>query len=144
MRWLRKERTGGCQSDERKWCRRMNTIQIIGRLTKDPEVRWTKTGKTVTTFTVAVSRSEKQTDYINVVTWEQMAESCGNQLCKGRLVLVVGRLQTRSYETADGQKRYVSEIVASLVAPNIFENEKTERAESSGFGQEPGDEEIPF
>lgn len=99
----------------------MNKIIIIGRLTKDVEMRFTQAGKAVANFTVAVDRQfknaegEKETDFIPVVVWGKLAENCSNYIGKGRLVAVSGRLQIRSYENNEGQRRYVSEIVADEV-----------------------------
>ena len=99
----------------------MNHIVTIGRLTKDPELRYTPNGVAVGSFTIAVDRpfnsakGEREADFIPVVVWQKLAENCANHLKKGRLVAVEGRLQIRSYDTQDGQKRRVAEIVASNV-----------------------------
>lgn len=98
----------------------MNHIVIIGRLTKDPELRYTPNGVAVATFTVAVDRpvkqgKEKEADFIPTVTWQKLAENCTEYLRKGRMVAVEGRLQIRSYDAQDGQKRRVAEIVARNV-----------------------------
>jgi len=99
----------------------MNHIVTIGRLTKDPELRYTPNGVAVGSFIVAVDRpfnsakGEREADFIPVVVWQKLAENCANHLKKGRLVAVEGRLQIRSYDTQDGQKRRVAEIVASNV-----------------------------
>ncbi|MGI6486423.1 MAG: single-stranded DNA-binding protein [Thermoanaerobacterales bacterium] len=100
----------------------LNKIILIGRLTRDPELRFTPAnGVPVATFTLAVDRpflnqkGEREADFIKIVTWRKLAESCGNNLTKGRLVAVSGRLQIRSYETPEGQKRYISEVVADEV-----------------------------
>ncbi len=99
----------------------MNHIVIIGRLTKDPELRYTPNGVAAGSFTVAVDRpfngakGEREADFIPIVVWRKLAENCANHLRKGRLVAVEGRLQIRSYDTQDGQKRRVAEIVASNV-----------------------------
>ena len=99
----------------------MNHIVTIGRLTKDPELRYTPNGVAVGSFTVAVDRpfnsanGDREADFIPVVVWRKLAENCANHLRKGRLVAVEGRLQIRSYDTQDGQKRRVAEIVASNV-----------------------------
>jgi single-strand DNA-binding protein len=93
----------------------MNRAVIIGNLTKDPELRTTSSGVSVCTFTVAVNRNfgeHKEVDYIPVVTWRGLAENCAKFLSKGRKVGVSGRIQTRSYETNSGERRYVTEIVA--------------------------------
>jgi len=95
----------------------MNKAMIIGNLTKDPEVRKTASDISVCTFTVAVSRqfNREETDFIPVVVWRKLAELCGQYLAKGRKVAVFGRIQTRSYEGNDGQRRYVTEIIADDV-----------------------------
>lgn len=99
----------------------MNNISIIGRLTRDPETKTSTNGAVVTTFTVAVDRNftasngKKETDFIPVVTWRGLAETCGKYLAKGKQVGVDGRLQIRTYETSDGNKRTVAEIVANNV-----------------------------
>jgi len=100
----------------------MNTIMITGNMAQNPEVRYTKTGKAVASFSVAVHRQSNQSDnvdFIPVVAWEKLGESCGNSLSKGQRVFVQGRLQIRSYDGNDGQKKWVSEVVAELVAPNL-------------------------
>ena len=96
----------------------MNRAIIIGNLTRDPELRTTASGKSVCSFTVAVNRGfgdKKDVDFIPVVTWEKTAESCAKFLAKGRKVGVSGRIQTRSYEANNGERRYVTEIVADDV-----------------------------
>lgn len=98
-----------------------NRVILIGRLTREPELRYTPNGHPVASFTLAVDRprqnsqGEKEADFIDIVAWQKLAETCANYLGKGRLVAVEGRLQIRSYETSDGQKRKASEIVASTV-----------------------------
>lgn len=99
----------------------MNHIVLIGRLTRDPELRYTPNGVAVTNFDLAVDRpvpnqqGERETDFIRIIAWQKQAELCANYLKKGRLVAVEGRLQIRGYETQDGQKRRVAEVVASFV-----------------------------
>lgn len=92
---------------------------LVGRLAQDPEVRYTQAGKAVATFSLAVSRrvgqGQESTDFIPIVAWEKLAEICGNNLNKGRRILVEGRLQIRSYEAQDGQKRRVAEVIAQNV-----------------------------
>lgn len=100
----------------------LNTIVLVGRLTKDPDLRYTPGGKAVATIRLAVDRGttnaqgEKETDFVNVVVWERKAEAAANHLQKGRLVAVHGRLQIRQYETQDGQRREAAEVVANQVA----------------------------
>ncbi len=99
----------------------LNVIVLIGRLTKDPELRYTSSGKAVATLRLAVDRGttnpqgEKETDFIDVVVWERQAETVANYLQKGRQVAVQGRLQIRSYETQEGQRREKAEVVATSV-----------------------------
>lgn len=98
----------------------LNRSILIGRLTADPQLRYTPAGVAVTQFTLAVERQfknngEKETDFINIITWKQLAEVCANYLRKGRLTAVEGRIQVRNYEGKDGKKVYVTEIVADNV-----------------------------
>lgn len=99
----------------------MNKIFLLGRLVRDPEVRVTPTERTVCTFTLAVDRpfsvksGQREADFINIVTWNKTAELCGNSLLKGQMALVEGRLQIRSYDGRDGQKRWITEVIAERV-----------------------------
>ena len=99
----------------------LNRIILIGRLTKDPELRYTNSGVAVAAFTLAVDRmrknqaGEKETDFINIVVWQKQAENCSQYLQKGRMAAVDGRLQIRSYENREGQKVRVAEVVAESV-----------------------------
>ena len=99
----------------------LNRIVIIGRLTRDPELRSTANGTPVCTFTLAVDRSfksasgERETDFIPVVVWRQLGETCGRYLAKGKLAAVDGRLQIRTYQAQDGSKRTAAEVVAENV-----------------------------
>jgi len=98
----------------------LNKVALVGRLTKDPDVRQSASGQ-VTTFTIAVDRSfrnrngERETDFIRIVTFSKLAEICGQYLSKGRLVSVSGRIQTGSYDAQDGTKRYTTDVVADEV-----------------------------
>lgn len=100
----------------------LNRIVLIGRLTRDPELRYTPAnGVAVATFTLAVNRrfsqpgQQREADFIPVVVWKVQAENCAKFLGKGSLVAVEGRLQIRSYEDREGQKRTVAEVVAESV-----------------------------
>jgi len=95
----------------------LNRVILIGRLTRDPELRYTPNGTAVCSFSLAVNRkfNKEETDFIDIVVWRGLAENCANYLGKGRLVAVEGRLQIRSFETQDGQKRRVAEVVADDV-----------------------------
>lgn len=127
----------------------MNTVQIMGNLARDPEVRYTQSGKAVATFTVAASntyldsegQTKEQTAFVNCVAWGKLGESVDN-LRKGNRAFVEGRLQTRSYETADGQKRYVTEVVANFIGTSLMNDD----AGTSNFDsfESPQDENIPF
>lgn len=99
----------------------LNRIVLIGRLTKDVDLRFTATGKPTANFMLAVDRpyrnqqGEKEADFIPVVVWNKLAEHCANYIGKGRLVAVDGRLQIRSYDGNDGQRKYITEVVAETV-----------------------------
>ena len=101
--------------------RGLNKVQIIGHLGKDPEMRYTPSGRPVTTFTVAVSRSwnsadgerHAETEWFNVVAWSNLAETCKQYLAKGKKVYIEGRLQTRHWDDKEGQKHSSVEIVAN-------------------------------
>jgi len=99
----------------------LNRVILIGRLTKDPELRYTPAGVAVTQFTLAVdrpfsgNREEREADFIPVVTWRQLAETCANYLRKGRLAAVEGRIQVRNYENNEGRRVYVTEVIADNV-----------------------------
>jgi single-strand DNA-binding protein len=109
----------------------LNRSILIGRLTRDPELRYTPAGVAVTQFTLAVDRpfsnsqtKEKEADFIPVVTWRQLAETCANYLRKGRLTAVEGRIQVRSYDNNDGKKVYVTEVIADNV--RFLESSRTD------------------
>ena len=118
----------------------MNKIILLGRLTKDPEVRYTPSQKVVAGFTLAVDRpfkgedGNKEADFIPCVVWGKAAELVGNSCQKGHRLLVEGRLQIRNFEGKDGQKRYVAEVIANNVE-FIERKEKTE-TKMADMGQE--------
>jgi len=135
---------------------KMNNVVLIGRLTRDPELKYLpNTGTPVATFTLAVdrelsrekklemeSKGQPTADFINIIVWGKQAENCANYLKKGRLVAVSGRIQSRSYEGKDGTKRYITEVVASRV--EFLEwTEKTDDI-PEGFELVDNDELIPF
>lgn len=132
----------------------MNRIILLGRLVKDPDVKVTTSGKTVCTFTLAVDRpfsgkdGKREADFINIQTWNKTAELIGNYVSKGQRLLVEGRLQIRSYDGKDGQKHYVTEVIADRVEFIERKEKSAQKAESEameGFGSEVQfDEEIPF
>jgi len=99
----------------------LNRIILIGRLTRDPELRYTNTGKAVARFTLAIDRpfknqaGEREADFINVVVWGPLADNCSKYLSKGKLAAVDGRLEIRSFEGQDGNRRLIAEVVAENV-----------------------------
>ena len=99
----------------------MNKVFLIGRLTRDPELRYTGSNIAVATFSIAVNRNfqnqqgEREADFINIVVWRKQAENVKNYLTQGSQVAIDGRIQTRSYDDNNGQKRYVTEVVADNV-----------------------------
>ncbi len=117
----------------------MNLVALIGRLTADPELRYTPNGVAVTTFTIAVDRrfksesGEKQTDFFDVVAWRQRAEYASNYLSKGQRIAVQGTLQQRSWVQQDGQKRSKIEVVAD----NLQGLDKPQGAQGGQTGAPP-------
>ena len=112
----------------------MNKVILMGRLTKDPEVRYTQSTNTmVTSFTLAVNRrfvkqgEERQADFINIVAWNKTAEFVSKYFSKGQQVGVIGRIQTRNYDNEEGIKHYVTEVIAEEV---YFAGEKKEKAQN--------------
>ena len=115
----------------------MNKVILMGRLTRDPEVRYTQTNNTlVASFSIAVNRrftrpgEERQADFINIVAWSKLGEFCSKYFKKGQQVGVIGRLQVRNWEDEQGQKRYVTEVVAEEA---YFADSKRDGADSAGF-----------
>ena len=113
----------------------MNKVILMGRLTRDPEVRYTQTNSTlVSSFSIAVNRrfnkpgEERQADFVNVVAWSKLGEFCSKYFKKGQQVGVIGRIQTRNWEDEQGQKRYVTEVVAEEA---YFADTKRDGADSS-------------
>ncbi len=117
----------------------LNSVILIGRLVADPQLRYTQNGVAVTSFTLAVNRpfstqgGEREADFIDIVAWRKLAETCANHLNKGRLVAVQGRLQIRSYDDRDGIRRKASEIVADQVRFLDWPDKE------GGFGGDTGD-----
>lgn len=112
----------------------MNKVVLIGRLTKDPELKFTPTGTSVTTFTLAVSRRYKkegqpQADFIQIVAWGKTGEGVANYKKKGALISVAGRIETRNYEAKDGTKRYVTEVIAEEIIFLDYENKQQGQAQ---------------
>lgn len=136
----------------------MNKVVLLGRLTKDPEIRYTNSGKVVASFSLAVDRpfananGEREADFINCQIWGKSAELLGDSVHKGQRVLVEGRLQIRQYEDKQGAKRYATEVVCDRF--EYIERKADaaqggqQDAQQGGFGsmgeQVPFNEEIPF
>lgn len=121
----------------------MNHVVLIGRLTRDPELRYTPNGIAVANFDIAVDRpansqGQKETDFIRIVVWQKAAENAANFLKKGRLVAVEGRLQIRSYENTSGQKQKAAEVIASYV--QYLERETGEKAKQEQSTKEKQDQ----
>lgn len=130
----------------------MNKIILIGRLTKDPDLRYTQNGKAVCSFTLAVDRpytnqEEKEADFINIVAWNKSGENAAKYLAKGRQAAVEGRLQIRTYDGDDGKKRWVTEVVADRVeflGGGSGSTKKADDLEDFGYEVQFDESEVPF
>ena len=139
----------------------VNIAIVVGNLGKDPEVRFTQSGRAVANFSVATSESwtgqdgnpQERTEWHNIVVWGKQAESCGQYLSKGRQVFVQGRIQNRSYEDKTGNTRYITEIIAQRVQflGGAGGARASQEPQDQGFGdpspslQSPSiDDDIPF
>ena len=129
--------------------RGLNKMMIIGHLGRDPEMRYTPSGRPVTTFSVATTRSwhsadgerHEETEWFNIVSWGSLAEICNQHLRKGQQVYVEGRLQTRRWEDSEGNKHYTTELVAKEM---IILGEKRESYMAEDADEDSGGEELPF
>ena len=132
----------------------MNKVVLIGRLTANPELKKTQTGTSVASFTLAVDRrfkkdGEQTADFINIVTWKATAEFICRYFTKGKMIGLAGSIQTRSWQTPGGEKRYATEVVADEA---YFVGDKVEKATESNVMPMPGfaftesanDEQLPF
>ncbi len=137
----------------------INRVVLVGRMTRDPELRRTPQGDAVTSFTLAVNRNftsrdgQQQADFIPIIVWNKLAEVCSKYLTKGSQILVEGHLQTRDYMAQDGSKRYVTEVIAQelefMGSKVIAGNEQLQNQEQNISQEEitqdtATDEEIPF
>jgi single-strand DNA-binding protein len=131
----------------------LNKCMFIGRLGRDPEVKYTQDGTPVANFSIAVSEKwtkngekHENTTWVNIVVWNKLADLCKQYLAKGREVFIEGKLSVRSWEDKDGNKRTTTEVVASNVV--FLGGQKQEKPASDGFGedryQQAEPEEIPF
>ncbi|HCT82481.1 single-stranded DNA-binding protein [Streptococcus sp.] len=120
----------------------MNNVNLIGRLTKAPELKQTASNTSVLTGTLAVNRTfknqngEREADFINIVAWRQTAEIIAKYCGKGSQIGIVGRIQTRNYENQQGQRVYVTEVVAEHVELLDSKNDN-QQGKSSGYNQQP-------
>lgn len=126
----------------------LNRVILIGRLTRDPELRYTPSGVATTSFNLAVDRpftnqqGQKETDFIPIVTWRTQAENVANYLKQGSLVAVEGRIQTRNYENNEGKKVYITEVVADNV--RFLESKKQHSIEEGSTPVDVESEDLPF
>ena len=130
----------------------MNTVQILGNLARDPEVRYTQSGRAVATFTVAATNTyidsttnetKEQTAFVNCVAWGKLGEAVGNYR-KGNRLFEEGRIQTRSYEDSNGQKKYVTEVIAGFVGVSALNDTATESNFENFADDKSNDENVPF
>jgi single-strand DNA-binding protein len=127
----------------------LNKVVLIGRLTKNPDLRHTQSGIAVARFTLAVDRGfknqdgEKQADFIPITVWRGQAENCAKYLQKGRLVAVAGRIQTGSYDK-DGQRVYTTDVVADEVRFLEWGEKREQGQDIPGFTEYQSDEPLPF
>lgn len=122
----------------------LNKASLVGRLTKDVELRYLGNGTPVANFTLAINRpfknrqGENEADFLNIVVWRKQAENCAQYIGKGSLVAISGRIQSRSYDNAEGQRRYITEIVADEV--HFLDSKNKSRDTDYNRGGSPGDD----
>ncbi len=127
----------------------LNNVILIGRLTRDPELRYSPNGVAIGKFTLAVDRrirqeEGQQADFIPIVVFNKQAENCANYIKKGRLVAVEGRIQVRNYEDKEGQRRWITEVIANTVK-FLDWGKKEEETDITDFGTEVEmQEDMPF
>jgi len=128
----------------------MNRVVIIGRLTKDVEMRTTQSGLSIANFTLAVDRKfknaagERETDFIDCVVWRDLADLCGQYLSKGKMAAVDGSLQIRAYKAKDGSNRQAAEVVAENVQFLSPKDAQTKQAYAPEPMLDSSDEDLPF
>lgn len=122
----------------------INNVVLVGRLTRDPELKFTSNGAAVATFNLAVNRNftnqsgDREADFVNCVIWRKPAETLANYAKKGTLLGVVGRIQTRNYENQQGQRVYVTEVVCDNFQLLESRNASEQRQQTGGFNQDAG------
>lgn len=120
----------------------INNVVLVGRMTRDAELRYTPSNQAVATFTLAVNRTfknqagEREADFINVVIWRQQAENLANWAKKGALIGITGRIQTRNYENQQGQRVYVTEVVADNF--QLLESRTAREGQGGSYGANTG------
>ena len=132
----------------------VNKVILVGNVGKDPELRYTSSGTAVTTFSLATSErfkdksgeQQEKTEWHNIVAWRNLAEICGKYLQKGKQVYIEGKIQTRSYEDRDGNKKYITEIVADQMQMLGGKVESKPQQSNQGGNEPPfnPDDDIPF
>ncbi|WP_423253055.1 single-stranded DNA-binding protein [Melissococcus plutonius] len=126
----------------------INNVVLVGRLTKDPDLRYTSGDSAVATFTLAVNRNfknqngDREADFVNCVIWRKPAETLANYACKGTLLGVVGRIQSRSYENQQGQRVYVTEVVCDNF--QLLESKNTRESQNNLARDVPNGNEINY
>lgn len=132
----------------------LNKVFLLGNLTRDPELKYTKSGTAIANFSIAVNRSykandgeyKKEVNFFKIVVWGKSGENCSNYLSKGSSALVEGRLQNRNYETQDGQKRTITEIIADNIQflGNRNRSNTDKGCKNNPEHAEDDDEAVPF
>ena len=128
----------------------MNKVFLIGRLTRDPELRYTGNNTAVASFSIAVNRTfanqdgVREADFINIVVWRKQAENVKNYLSQGSQVAIDGRIQTRSYDDQNGNKRYVTEVVADNVEFLGSKNQSQQTSQSNESAPASSSEPTPY
>ena len=127
-----------------------NKVTLIGRLTKDPEVRSSANNVSITHFTLAVNRNftnsqgEREADFIPIVAFKTLAETCGKYLNKGKLIAVSGQIQTRNYEDKNGIKQYTTEVIANEIQFLDKKNSIDKQPDNPSIRDDDEDDELPF
>jgi len=127
----------------------MNNVSLVGRLTRDPELRTLSTGNANCNFSLAVDRQftnangEREADFINCVVWGKSAENLAKYCTKGSQIAVTGRIQTRNYDGQDGKRVYVTEVVATNITFLGSKNSNNTNTNNNNYGTEPSFDDIP-
>ncbi len=127
----------------------MNKIILIGRTTKDCDIRSTSTGKQVASFTLAVDRDfknaqgEREADFLPCVVWGKLSEVCEKYVTKGKQIAIAGRIQTRNYEDKDGQRRYITEVIVSDLQL-LGSRQDAQQPQEPEYTEVDNSDELPF